>query len=158
MSKPVVAITAHPTDDNVSFTFAVATGGGAHTSNVLVIDEPHTDEWWEVSTVKWRSVRAGSVVVLQQRLRSAGAHVPGGMDPLADFLPPDPRYRIARAVADEEFHSASSELRSLTYGVVPEGFEQTIPEVGPPRRLLPGHTYKVVVLGRDFGTLVFTAP
>ena len=93
----------------------------------------------------------------EDRLRDARLTVPQGMHPLADFLPDDPRYRIAKEVREAGFRDASVELPSVTYAVVPSGFEQTIPEQGAPAALAPGHGYRVVLVGTDFGSLVFQA-
>jgi hypothetical protein len=141
----------------VSFEFATSMGGVPQVSDVLVIDDPHTDELWEISAVKWKSVRTSGKAHLQERLHAARLTLPGGMEPLADFDPEDPRYRIAKEIMDDGFRAASTELRSLTYGSIPGGFEQTTPEQGAAVGLVPGRRYKVVLLGRDFGSLVFAA-
>jgi hypothetical protein len=132
-------------------------GTAPQVTHVLVIDRPHTDEFWEISSLRWLELRSTSETRLQERLRAARLTVPEGMSPLTDFLPSDPRFATAKQLRDEDYLTASTDLRSLTYGVVPAGFEQSIPEHGGACRLEPGHTYEVVVLGRAFGTLLFEA-
>jgi hypothetical protein len=150
-----VAISVRHEGASASFEFTSSTGSPPQVSNVLVLDHPHTEELWEIRSVAWKDASANGEANLQERLGAAGGTVPEGMDPLADFLSPDPRYRIAKEITDGGFSGASTDLLSLKYGVVPAGFEQTIPKQGAAAALEPGRTYRLVVLGRDFGSLIF---
>ena len=157
MAKARVMIGVQHGQEGVLFEFTTAMGTPPQVTHVLVIDRPHTDEFWEISSLRWLELCATRETRLQERLRAARLTVPEGMAPLTDFLPSDPRYATAQQLLDEDHLTASTELRSLIYGVVPAGFEQSIPEHGGAHRLEPGRTYEVAVLGRAFGTHVFEA-
>jgi hypothetical protein len=152
----VIIIVRHG-PSSISFEFATPTGATPQVSNVLVLDHPYADELWEVRSLTWKDVRAREKVQLQERLRAARLTVPEGMNPLADFIAGDPRYEIATEIMHEGFVAASIELRSVAYGVVPAGFEQTIPQRGTAVVLEPGRMYEVALLGRDSGSLRFVA-
>jgi hypothetical protein len=153
-----VTISLRSRDDAPAFDFTRDGGLAARVSNVMIFDDRRTEEVWEVSALAGHAVRERAKTQLEERLRSEHLAVPDEMDPLADFLADDPCYLVAKQVRDAGYRVASIELRSVIYGVVPPGFEQTIPERGLPARLQPGHTYRVVLLGGDFGSLAFEAP
>jgi hypothetical protein len=155
MSAAIIIVRHGP--GSTSFEFATSTGAAPQVSNVLVVDHPYTDELWEVRALTWTDVRAREKAQLQERLGAARLTVPEGMDPLTDFIAGDPRYQIAKEIMHEGFEAASIELRYLAYGVVPAGFEQTMPPGGTAVRLEPGRTYEVVLMGRDSGSVLFAA-
>jgi hypothetical protein len=95
---------------------------------------------------------------LQERLLNAGVSVPAGVDPIEDLSPLDPRYRIAERHLLDVVEAANPEVRHLTYGVLPSGFQQIIPESGAPVALKPGHRYEILLCGRDEASLEFLAP
>jgi hypothetical protein len=97
--------------DSPAFDFTRDVGLAARVSNVMIFDDRRTEEVWEVGALTWHAVRAHAKAQLEERLRSEHMTVADEMDPLADFLPDDPRYRIAKEVRDAGYRVASVELR-----------------------------------------------
>jgi hypothetical protein len=91
-------------------------------------------------------------------LRESGLSVPAGVDPIEDLSPLDPRYRIAEHHLFDVVEAASPQLRHLTYGVLPAGFQQILPHEGGAVPLEPGHRYEISLAGRDEASFAFEAP
>jgi hypothetical protein len=59
--------------------------------------------------------------------------------------------------ASQRLDENSRELSAMRYGIVPDGFVQITPEIGPAVPLERGHTYEITAIGNHFGALVFVA-
>jgi len=141
-----------------SFQFATSLTRGPLVCDICIMDRATSGECWEVVTLPRAANRARWKSLYEERLRAAGLIVPDFMDPFTDFLPPDPRYLLARAASEDVDAAASIELQSLVYGVVPPGFVQHLPHEGNAPPLEPGGMYDLFLLGHDSGHLTFAGP
>ena len=156
MAKVIVSLVHE--QQPVSFQFATGLSRGPLVCDICIMDRATSIECWEVVTLTRADTRARWKSLYEERLRAAGLCVPEFMDPFTDFLPPDPRYLLAKAASDDVGASASIELQSLIYGVVPAGFVQQHPPDGSAPALEPGGMYDLFMLGRDSGHLTFAGP
>ena len=69
------------------------------------------------------------------------------IDPLEDLPSTDPRHRRALQERDEFEERTLILLGDVTYGVVPAGFRQVLPQVGPAPSLKGGGSYGIHVMG-----------
>lgn len=78
------------------------------------------------------------------------------VDPLEDLPPSDPRHIQALEQRERESSGILISLPTVTYGEVPPGFRQALPDSGPAPALVHGRDYVLTVMGGgDAGHLPF---
>lgn len=140
-----------------TFEFATKAGGAPRVSSIVVMDTDPMRHCWLIEP----GVVGGAVDTkqeLEQRLQNAGLSIPRGADPIEDLSPLDPRYRIAEHHLLDVVARANPTVRRLTYGVLPPGFQQILPEKGNAVPLESGHKYELLLVGRDEASFEFEAP
>lgn len=141
----------------VTFEFATKAGDAPRVSSIVVMDTDPMRHCWLIEP----GVLGGAVNTtqeLEQRLENAGLSIPPGADPIEDLSPLDPRYRIAEHHLLDVVERANPAVRRLTYGVLPPGFQQILPDEGNAVPLESGHRYELLLFGRDEASFEFEAP
>lgn len=103
--------------------------------------------WWLVPA-SFTSVfpfTVGDVSEAEVDALAAGDYI----DPLEDLPPSDPLHQWAVRQREDVEQRVFVSLRTLTYGIVPMGFRQAVPQHGPPPPLIPGREYAVQAMGLD---------
>lgn len=105
-------------------------------------DDSEQPVWWLVSDAFTEVLRHA----LDPRSGPGhGSQGEGGQDPAGHS-----EQLIARGVVPNDLASiraTNRPLKTVEYGVVPDGFRQALPPAGPPLPLVPGRTYVLTVLG-----------
>jgi hypothetical protein len=152
-----VTITVGKARGLATFGFATTAGRPPQVNSVVVMDRNSGLHCWLIEP----GVLGGAVntqAQLQERLHTAGLRITAGVDPIEDLSPLDPRYRMAEHYLMDVVEAANPELRHLTYGVLPAGFQQILPEAGGAVPLETGRRYEISPWGRDEASLEFVAP
>ena len=143
---PEIKITLEATESTPQFRLQASDGGVPRVTSVTVLDLASEQPVWWLLPEAFTTALPFEISEPSEQEVAQLASVEE-IDPLEDLPPTDPRHQMALRERAELEERTLVPLSSVSYGVVPRGFRQALPEEGPAPLLKHGRAFAIHVMG-----------